>query len=76
MHRSAPQAGYVTSIGEERSGPESNNGADSDVASTLRWQEGAPPKTGFSLSRKAVAAFMLDAIEQEKHFQKIVGIAN
>jgi hypothetical protein len=30
---------------------------------------------GFSLSRKAVAAFMLDAIKQKKHFQKIVGIA-
>jgi hypothetical protein len=29
----------------------------------------------FSLARKAVAAFMLDAIEQKKHFQKIVGIA-
>jgi hypothetical protein len=30
---------------------------------------------GFSLARKAVAAFMLDAIEQKKHFEKIVGIA-
>jgi len=30
---------------------------------------------GFTLSRKAVAAFMLDAIEQQKHFRKIVGIA-
>jgi hypothetical protein len=30
---------------------------------------------GFTLARKAVAAFMLDAIEQEKHFHKIVGIA-
>jgi hypothetical protein len=29
---------------------------------------------GFTLSRKAVATFMLDAIEQKKHFQKIVGI--
>jgi len=42
---------------------------------TYRSHEGAAPKMGFSLSRKAVAAFMLDAIEQEKHFQKIVGIA-
>jgi len=42
---------------------------------TYRSREGAAPKMGFSLSRKAVAAFMLDAIEQEKHFQKIVGIA-
>jgi putative NADH-flavin reductase len=42
---------------------------------TYRSQEGAAPKRGFTLSRKAVAAFMLDAIEQKKHFQKIVGIA-
>jgi putative NADH-flavin reductase len=42
---------------------------------TYRSREGAAPIRGFSLSRKAVAAFMLDAIEQKKHFQKIVGIA-
>jgi hypothetical protein len=30
---------------------------------------------GFTLSRKAVAAFMLDAIEQEERVHKIVGIA-
>jgi len=42
---------------------------------TYRSREDAAPKTGFSLSRKAVAAFMLDAIEQKKHFRKIVGIA-
>jgi putative NADH-flavin reductase len=42
---------------------------------TYRSRESAAPKRGFSLSRKAVAAFMLDAIEQEKHFQKTVGIA-
>jgi putative NADH-flavin reductase len=42
---------------------------------TYRSREGAAPKMGFTLSRKAVAAFMLDAIEQEKHFHKIVGIA-
>ena len=30
---------------------------------------------GFTLARKAVAAFMLDAIEQKKHFRKIVGLA-
>ena len=40
-----------------------------------RSREGAAPKLGFTLARKAVAAFMLDAIEQKKHFQKIVGIA-
>jgi putative NADH-flavin reductase len=40
-----------------------------------RSREGAAPKMGFTVSRKAVAAFMLDAIEQKKHFQKIVGIA-
>ena len=42
---------------------------------TYRSREGAAPKMGFSLARKAVAAFMLDAIEQKKHFHKIVGIA-
>jgi putative NADH-flavin reductase len=40
-----------------------------------RSREEAAPKMGFTLSRKAVAAFMLDAIEQRKHFHKIVGIA-
>jgi putative NADH-flavin reductase len=40
-----------------------------------RSREGAAPRRCFTLSRKAVAAFMLDAIEQKKHFQKIVGIA-
>jgi putative NADH-flavin reductase len=43
--------------------------------STYRSREDAAPKMGFTLARKAVAAFMLDAIEQEKHFHKIVGIA-
>ena len=42
---------------------------------TYRSREGAAPKMGFTLARKAVAAFMLDVIEQEKHFHKIVGIA-
>jgi putative NADH-flavin reductase len=42
---------------------------------TYRSREDAAPKRGFTLSRKAVAAFMLDAIEERKHFQKIVGIA-
>jgi len=40
-----------------------------------RSREGAAPRMGFTLSRKAVAAFMLDAIEQRKHIRKIVGIA-
>jgi hypothetical protein len=40
-----------------------------------RSREGAGPKMGFTLARKAVAAFMLDAIEQKKLFHKIVGIA-
>jgi len=43
--------------------------------STYRSREGAAPKMGFTLARKAVAAFMLDAIEQKKHVRKIVGIA-
>ena len=42
---------------------------------TYRSREDAAPRMGFSLSRKAVTAFMLDAIEQKKHFHKIVGIA-
>jgi len=42
---------------------------------TYRSREGAAPKMGFTLARKAVAAFMLDAIEQKKYFHKIVGIA-
>jgi len=42
---------------------------------TYRSREGAAPRRGFSLSRRALAAFMLDAIEQKKHFQKIMGIA-
>jgi len=42
---------------------------------TYRSREGAAPKMGFSLARKAVAAFMLDTIEQNKHFHKLVGIA-
>ena len=42
---------------------------------TYRSRENAAPKMGFSMSRKAVAAFMLDAIEQKKHFRQIVGIA-
>jgi putative NADH-flavin reductase len=42
---------------------------------TYRSREGAPPKMGFTLARKAVAAFMLDAIEQKKYLRKIVGIA-
>jgi putative NADH-flavin reductase len=42
---------------------------------TYRSREDAAPRMGFSLSRKAVAAFMLNAIEQKKHFHKIVGLA-
>ena len=42
---------------------------------TYRSRDDAAPRMGFSLSRKAVTAFMLDAIEQKKHFHKIVGIA-
>ncbi|HTC78976.1 MAG TPA: NAD(P)-binding oxidoreductase, partial [Terriglobales bacterium] len=43
--------------------------------STYRSREGAAPTMGFTLARKAVAAFILDAIEQKKHLQKIMGIA-
>src|SRR5438874_11432150 len=42
---------------------------------TYRSREDAAPRMGFSLSRKAVAAFMLEAIEQQKHFHQVVGIA-
>src|SRR6266498_5480052 len=34
---------------------------------TYRSREGAAPTGGFSLSRKAMAAFILDATEQKKH---------
>jgi len=34
--------------------------------STYRSREGAAPKMGFTVSRKAVAAFMLDAIEHSR----------
>ena len=44
-------------------------------SSAHRSREGAAPRMGFTLARKAVAAFMLDAIEQARHFHKIVGIA-
>jgi putative NADH-flavin reductase len=44
-------------------------------STTYRSREDAAPIMGFTLDRKAVAAFMLDAIEQTKHLHKIVGIA-
>jgi putative NADH-flavin reductase/peroxiredoxin len=44
-------------------------------SSTYRSREGAAPRMAFTLSRKAVAAFMLDAIEREQHLHKIVGLA-
>jgi putative NADH-flavin reductase len=42
---------------------------------SYRTREDAPPTLGFVVARKAVAAFMLNAIEQGKHLHKIVGIA-
>src|SRR5207247_7177502 len=39
---------------------------------SYRSREGAAPKMGFTLSRKAVASFMLDAIKQKKHCKKIL----
>jgi putative NADH-flavin reductase len=44
-------------------------------STTYRSREGAALRMGFTLDRKALAAFMLDAIEQTKHLHKIVGIA-
>jgi putative NADH-flavin reductase len=44
-------------------------------STTYRSREDAAPRMGFTLDRKAVAAFMLDAIEQTKHLHKTVGIA-
>lgn len=44
-------------------------------ATAYRSREGAPPKMGFVLSRRAVASFMLDVAEQSSHLRKIVGIA-
>ena len=42
---------------------------------TYRSRENDAPRMGFSVSRKAVAAFMLDVIEQKKYLRRIVGIA-
>jgi len=42
---------------------------------SYRTKENAPPTFGLIVARKAVAAFMLNAIEQGKHLHKIVGIA-
>jgi len=42
---------------------------------TYRSREGAAPSLGFTLARRTLAVFMLNAIEQQKHFHKIVGIA-
>jgi putative NADH-flavin reductase len=42
---------------------------------TYRSRENAAPAWAFTLARRAVAAFMLDSVEQRKHIQKVVGIA-
>lgn len=42
---------------------------------SYRSREDAPPKLGFVVARKAVASFMLDSIEKNKHLRKVVGIA-
>lgn len=42
---------------------------------TFRSREDAAPKLAFSLSRAAVAAFLLDSLEKRQHVRKIVGIA-
>jgi uncharacterized protein YbjT (DUF2867 family) len=42
---------------------------------SYRTREDAPPKLGFVVARKAVASFMLDSVEKQKHLRKIVGIA-
>jgi uncharacterized protein YbjT (DUF2867 family) len=42
---------------------------------SYRSREDAPPKLGFVVARKAVASFMLDSVEKQKHLRKIVGIA-
>lgn len=44
-------------------------------STTYRSREGAPPGMGLILSRRAVASFMLDVVEQKSHIRKIVGIA-
>ena len=46
-----------------------------DDSLMYRSRESAAPRMSFTVARKAVAAFMLDAIEQKKHFRKIVGVA-
>jgi uncharacterized protein YbjT (DUF2867 family) len=41
-----------------------------------RSQRGALPAGGFSMSFRAVAAFMLDAVEHHAHVHEIVGLAS
>lgn len=41
---------------------------------TYRSRENAAPSSAFTVSRKAVASFMLDAAEKNRHFRRIVGI--
>jgi hypothetical protein len=40
-----------------------------------RDRDNAQPPRGFRIARKAVAAFMLDSIEQNTHIHQIVGVA-
>jgi NAD(P)H-binding len=42
---------------------------------TYRSRRDALPSRGFSMSFRAVAAFMLDAVERQAHLQEIVGLA-
>jgi putative NADH-flavin reductase len=42
---------------------------------TYRSEAGALPARGWSLSYRAVAAFMLDCIEQGRHAHEVVGLA-
>ena len=42
---------------------------------TYRSQSDALPDDGFSMSFRAVAAFMLDAVEHQTHVHEIVGLA-
>jgi putative NADH-flavin reductase len=40
-----------------------------------RWARDALPPDGYSMSFRALAAFMLDAVEQRSHMHEVVGLA-
>jgi hypothetical protein len=52
--------------------PRLTNGSDE----SYRAQHDALPENAFSMSFRAVAAFMLDALEHHTHVREVVGLAS